>query len=164
MSEAAEAMDDTIDDAESRQAAADSTIRTHMYVAMGAGAIPIPAVDLVAITGTQVNMIRKLSEIYGVTFSENAVRNIIGSLVGGILPVGIAGSVVSWVKAVPVLGTGVGLLAMPALAGGATYALGKIVVQHLDAGGTFLNLDPEKVREHFQNEFEVGKDKAKAKA
>jgi uncharacterized protein (DUF697 family) len=163
MSEAAVATDDTIEEEQSPQDAADSTIRTHMYVALGAGAIPVPTLDLVAITGTQMNMIRKLSEIYGVTFSENAVRNIIGALVGGILPMGVAASVFSWVKAVPALGTGVGLLALPVLAGASTYALGKVVVQHLEAGGTFMNLDPEKVREHFQEEFKVGKSKAKAK-
>src|SRR5262245_3032418 len=36
-----------------------------------AGLIPIPLVDMAAVGGVQLQMLRRLSEIYGVPFSEN---------------------------------------------------------------------------------------------
>ena len=46
---------------------------------------------------------------------------------------------------------------MPALAGASTYAVGKVFVQHFESGGTFLNFDPEDVRDYYAEQFEKGK-------
>ena len=154
--------EDYIEDMDKRLTAANSIIHTHMYVSMGVGVIPAPVVDLLALSGVQMNMIRKLSHLYDVTFSDSIVKNIITSLVGSILPLGLAGSVATLVKAIPVIGTGVGMLTMPALGGASTYALGKVIVQHLESGGTFLDLDPVKVREHFKQEYEASRTKVKS--
>lgn len=164
MSEAAEenaVENEMIEDSEERLAAAMSTVRSHMYVSMGTGVIPLPVVDLVALTGVQMNMARKLSQYYGITFKENLVKNIVASLVGSVLPIGFAGGVGSMVKAVPFI-SGLAVLTMPALAGAATYALGKVFILHFESGGTFLDFDVEKMREHFQEEMKSGKSKAKA--
>ena len=37
-----------------------------------------------------------------------------------------------------------------------TWALGNVFIQHFEAGGTFLDFDPEKVREHFRTYFKEG--------
>jgi uncharacterized protein (DUF697 family) len=153
-----------VEDMDERLAAANATIRTHMYVSVGVGVIPIPLVDLVAISGVQMNMIRKISNLYGVTFTRSVVKNIISSLVGSVLPVGFASPVASLVKAIPVIGAGAGLLTMPVLSGASTYALGKVIVQHLESGGTFLDFDPVEVREYFKQEFEAGRTKVRSKA
>ncbi|MCI5168355.1 MAG: hypothetical protein D3903_20245, partial [Candidatus Electrothrix sp. GM3_4] len=39
-------------------------IRNHMLTAMGVGLIPFPVIDIVGITGVQLNMLRKLSNTY----------------------------------------------------------------------------------------------------
>ena len=44
---------------------------------------------------------------------------------------------------------------MPAFNAAATYALGRVFIQHFECGGTILDLDPDKVREHFRREFEA---------
>ena len=36
-----------------------------------AGLIPLPLVDVIAVGGVQLHMLRRLSEIYGVPFSDN---------------------------------------------------------------------------------------------
>ncbi|MEZ5671856.1 MAG: hypothetical protein R3E08_05540 [Thiotrichaceae bacterium] len=46
------------------------------------------------------------------------------------------------------------------MGGAATYAIDKVFVQHFESGGTFLDFDPEAVREHFAAEFAKGKDVA----
>src|SRR3984893_12969848 len=49
-----------------------------------AGLIPIPLVDIAAVGGVQLQMLRKLSEIYGVPFTENRGKSIIASLAGSL--------------------------------------------------------------------------------
>jgi hypothetical protein len=63
-------------------------------------------------------------------------------------------------KSVPGVGTAAGVMSMSVLGGAATYAIGKVFVQHFESGGTFLDFDPEAVREHFAAEFNKGKDVA----
>jgi uncharacterized protein (DUF697 family) len=71
------------------------------------------------------------------------------------------GLLATGVKFLPVIGTTVGLLTMPGLSVAATYAVGKVFIAHFEAGGTLLDFDPEKVREHFRAEFEASRsDKA----
>ena len=47
-----------------------------------AGLIPVPLVDIAAVGGVQLHMLRRLSEIYGVPFSENRGKSILTSLAG----------------------------------------------------------------------------------
>src|SRR5258708_12617165 len=42
-----------------------------------AGLIPIPLVDIAAVGGVQLQMLRKLSDIYGVPFTENRGKSTI---------------------------------------------------------------------------------------
>jgi uncharacterized protein (DUF697 family) len=144
---------------------ADRIIRNHMLTAMGVGLIPLPVVDMVGITGVQLNMLRRLSNTYEVPFTEHKVKNILTSLVGGgsVLPLG--GALSSFVKMIPVVGQAMGAITMPITAGAVTYAVGKVFHQHFASGGTFLTFDPDKVREYYTQMLEEGKAAAtKAKA
>jgi hypothetical protein len=42
------------------------------------------------------------------------------------------------------------------LNGAATYAVGKVFIQHFAAGGTFLTFDPEAVRDYFATQLKEG--------
>ena len=140
-------------------------IRNHLLAAMGVGLIPLPLVDMVGITGVQLNMLRKLSNTYEVPFTEHKVKNILASLVGGgaILPLGE--TLFSMVKLIPIAGQAIGAVTMPVTAGAVTYAVGKVFHQHFASGGTFLTFDPDKVREYYKQMLEEGKAvAAKAKA
>jgi len=46
---------------------------------------------------------------------------------------------------------------MPLFTGASTYAIGNLFIRHFESGGTLLNMDPQKMREHFKEEFENGK-------
>ena len=64
-------------------ATSDSIIKKHIFFSMGVGLIPVPMLDMVAITGVQLNMLRKLAEMYEVPFNEHKVKSTLSSLVGG---------------------------------------------------------------------------------
>ncbi len=113
--------------------------------------------DLVGITGVQLNMLRKLSKIYEVPFSEHKVKNILTSLVGGGGSIPVAGALASLVKLVPIVGHTIGAVSLPISAGAITYAVGKVFQQHFASGGTFLTFDPDKVRDYYAEMLKKGK-------
>ena len=139
-------------------------VRRNTYWAAGLGAIPIPGVDLAGIMGSQVKMLNDLSKLYGVKFCENKAKNIIGVLLGSIGAVNLTLlPVSSLLKLVPGIGTILGGFSLPIIAGAASYALGKVFIQHYESGGTMLDLYPEKTKEYFRKHFEEGKTVAAAK-
>ena len=132
-------------------------IRHHVWSAMGVALVPLPVVDYVALTGIQMNLLRRLAKMYEVPFLQDKVKNIISPLVGAAMP-GIFGVplAVSLIKFVPLIGQSVGMLSMPIIAGASTYALGKVFLQHFASGGTFLTFNPEKVKAYYAEMFKEG--------
>ncbi len=136
----------------------DKIIKNHMYGAIAVGLVPIPAVDMVALTGVQLNMLRKIAKSYDIPFSRDKGKNLIAALAGSGIPVMSAGPLMSLAKTIPVVGQTVGALSMSAVAGATTYAVGKVFVQHFASGGTFLDFDPAKVREYYAEKFNESQD------
>lgn len=128
-----------------------------------AGLIPVPVVDAVAVGGLQLQMLRRLSQIYGVPFSENSGKAIIASLAGSMIPATSGIGAASMLKSVPILGTIVAVLVMPALSAGATYAVGKAFVQHFESGGTLLDFNPPDYREFIKSQKEMWDSRSGAK-
>jgi uncharacterized protein (DUF697 family) len=120
-----------------------------------AGLIPVPIVDLAAIGGLQLQMLRRISEIYGVPFSANLGKSIIASLAGSMIPLTSGISAASAIKAIPFFGTAVSTLTLPALSAGATYAIGKVFIQHFASGGTLLDLNAPDYREFIKAQKEI---------
>jgi len=137
------------------------TIKTYMWWSAGAGLIPVPVVDLFAISGVQLKMINDISKIYEVAFHENRGKAFIGSLMGFVLPHATAcGMVGSLLKMVPLVGALAGAPAMSIFSAASAWALGNVFIQHFESGGTFLDFDPEKVKVYYQKQFEDGKNMA----
>lgn len=133
-----------------------------------AGIIPIPIVDIAAVGGVQLQMLRKLSEIYGVPFTDNTGKSVIASLAGSILPASAANSAAmsfgSLIKGIPLIGTTIGVLTMPALSAGATYLIGKVFIQHFASGGTLLDFNAPDYREFIKAQKEKLRNRGAAKA
>lgn len=134
----------------------DKIIKHHMWGAMGMGLIPLPLVDLVGLTGIQINLVRKLAKAYNVPFFKDTAKNIISALVGSTLSVAVAPGLVSLVKFLPLVGQTLGVVTMPLVAGAATYALGKVFVQHFASGGTLLTFNPDKVKAYYEEMLKEG--------
>jgi uncharacterized protein (DUF697 family) len=136
----------------------DKLLRYHVWSAIGVGLVPVPLVDLAALTGIQINLIRKLANAYGIPFLQDTAKNILSSLVGSTLPIIVApGVAASVAKFIPILGQTAGVVTMPIIGGAATYAVGKVFIQHFASGGTFLSFNPEKVKDYYQEMFSEGK-------
>src|SRR5271157_317288 len=112
-----------------------------------AGLIPFPVVDAVAVGGLQIQMLRRISQIYDVSFSENRGKALIAALAGALIPTTSTIGAVSVLKTVPILGTIAGGFVMPALAAGATFAIGMAFIRHFESGGTLLDFNPPDYRE-----------------
>ncbi len=140
-----------------KQQLATKKIRNYMYWSVGAGLVPVPFLDLVAISAVQLKLVCELAKIYEVPFSESRGKAIVGALVGTLVPQSLACSVVgSALKAIPAVGTIAGASTMALSSGAAAWALGKVFVQHFEAGGTLLDFNPDAVREYFRTQFEEG--------
>ena len=146
---------------EERLAASQKIVKRNTYIAAGVAAVPVlpPGVDLAALGGVQVLMIKQLSDLYRVPFKENVARNLVAALVATlssrVLAAGVVGSMF---KVLPGFGAVIGgLLALPAVSGAVTYALGKVFVKHFEEGGTLLDLDVNKVRDFFASQYQVGR-------
>jgi uncharacterized protein (DUF697 family) len=144
-------------DVTSRLATADRIIITSSLVAAGGGAIPLPVWDIVAVAGVQLKMLADLSKIYDTPFSQDIGKSAVGVLIGGLGPNLLArGSLGSAVKLIPGVGQLVGMVALPVLAGGCTYALGRIFVAHYESGGTLLTFKPKEFSSRFALEVKEG--------
>ena len=143
-----------------RQQNAFKIVSRYVWWSMGAGLVPLPFIDLAAVSGVQLKMLAEVSKLYDIPFRENRVKALIGALVGSILPhamsFGLFGSVL---KAIPVLGAFAGAPSMVLWSGAATWALGNVFIQHFESGGTFLDFHPEEVKAQFRSQFERGKKK-----
>jgi len=115
-----------------------------------AGLIPIPFVDLAAVGGLQLQMLRRLSQIYGVPFSDNRGKALIASIAGVMIPATSVVGASSLVKGVPAAGAAVSAFVTPALCAGATFAIGMAFIQHFASGGTLLDFNPPDYREFIK--------------
>jgi len=143
---------------EEREAWAEGVIRNYAYGSIAVGLIPIPLIDLVALTGLQVKLIHKLSTFYGVPFSNERTKNIIVALAGASVPLGLTRAFCSILKIVPVLGFSASVISMSALSAASTYAVGKVFVRHFESGGTFLNFNITKAKDYYEEQVKKGKE------
>ena len=140
---------------EQRQELASKLVERFAVWAGVAGFIPVPFVDAVAVGGLQIQMLRRLSQVYGHPFSENSGKAVIASLAGSMIPATSGIGAASLLKAVPIVGTITAGFVMPALAAGATYAIGKAFIQHFESGGTLLDFSPPDYREFIKSQKEM---------
>ncbi|MCC6459411.1 MAG: DUF697 domain-containing protein [Saprospiraceae bacterium] len=137
---------------------ANEVIKNHVGFSMGAALVPFPGADLLAVSAVQFNMLRQLAKLYQVGFFDTLGKNVVSAIAG----TGIARLGASLVKAIPGVGTVIGELSMPVLSGASTYALGKVVAQHFQNGGTLEDLDLSTARREYTDEMDTGKKVADA--
>lgn len=136
-------------------------IRRHAMYAAAGGLIPIPLAEVLTSGTIQIRMISQICDAYGVAFSANAIKASVATLVGSLLPVSSVGyTVLSFTRAVPVVGPILGLATIPLMAAAATWAVGRVFAWHFNEGGTLEDFDAENAKDDFKREFEEGKRKA----
>lgn len=136
---------------------ASSIIKNHMIWSMGAGLIPLPMVDLVAVSAIQLDMIHQLAKLYEVDFKQTEGKARIAALTG----TGLSRLGARAVKFIPGVGAVLGGITMAVLSGASSYALGEAFRKHFETGGTLLDFDPARFKKYYDEKFEKGKDIAK---
>jgi len=151
-SETGEAIADT---PEARKEMASKLVERFALWSGVAGLIPVPVVDVFAVGGLQIQMLRRISQIYDVQFSENRGKALIASIAGSMIPATSGIGAASVLKAVPIIGTIAGGFVMPVLSAGATYAIGKAFIELFATGGTLLDFNPPDYREFIRAQREM---------
>ncbi len=136
----------------------DDIIKNHVIYAMTAGAIPIPLVDFVAISAIQLDMIKNIAEFYSADYDSSKGKSLASSLVG----TSFAKLGASAVKALPGIGTVLGIAAQVLLAGGSTYALGKVFDTHFSGGKSLNDFNVDGMKKKYKEFLEKGREFARS--
>jgi len=132
-------------------------IKMHVIFAMTAGAIPIPVADLVAVSAIQYDMIRQLADFHGADYDSNKGKTLASSMMGA--AVARIGS--SIIKAIPGVGTLLGIGSQVITSGATTYAMGKILDSHFSGKGTIDSFNLDSVKVEYNDLLNKGKEYAK---
>ena len=106
------------------------TIAAYSTLAATAGAVPLPFVDLILISGVQTRMLYDLAHLYGQPLTKQRLAEVAGALGLGLLGRQAGRTLI---KVIPGLGTIIGSVAGGALAAASTYALGKAFCYYYQA-------------------------------
>jgi len=144
-----------------RRTQAQRLVRRYLAWSAGAGALPVPVLDVAALTFVQLKMLREISALYGIAFAETRVRALVAALAGGLAPSALAGATAgSAAKALPGVGWFLGAATVAAFAGASAYAVGHVFIEHFESGGTYLDFKPETMQAFFAAKFQEGRQAA----
>lgn len=146
----------------STRAQANGIVNKYMGWSVGAGIVPFPVWDVLAIGTVQTMMLKDLYAVYGLSISEKKARSLISVLIGALSPgmlVGITAR--SFAKFIPVVGQSLSALSSPITTMAITYAIGRLMTSHLEAGGTVETLNVEKAKQELKETIEDAKEVVK---
>jgi uncharacterized protein (DUF697 family) len=123
-------------------------------LAATAGALPVPFVDLVAVSGIQTRMVYDLAQVYGQPLTRQRLAELASTLGLGMLA---RQATRTLIKAVPGLGTVLGSMAGGALAWASTYALGKAFCLYYREVLEGHMPNAEKLREYYKEQLALAK-------
>lgn len=142
---------------ESRHLTAQGIIKTHMAAGSTLALLPVPLFDLAVLTGTQVSLLRSLSQHYDVGFDEQKGKVLLTSLISGSIPLLTVMGLSSFAKLIPGIGTIGGGISMTILASSIIYATGQVFVRHFEEGGTLADFQGKHWKNFFMKQFEEKK-------
>ncbi len=131
----------------------DKIIQNHVLYSMGLGIVPIPIVDIVGVTATQLDMLSQIGRIYGKPFSDIAGKSFIASVTG----TSVARIGASFIKAIPGIGSLIGGVSMSLMSGASTYALGQVCKRFFEDGIDLEDIDENLAKNIYEEELEKGK-------
>jgi uncharacterized protein (DUF697 family) len=136
---------------------ADDIIFNHLWFSAVPGFIPVPVLDIVAISAVQLDLVKQLCKHYKTDYDEQKGKAIVMALTGSAMARISGYSARAVLKTVPMVGWVLGGAAMSLFAASSTYAIGQVFKEHLDTGGTLHNLNPDAFRQFYMQQVEKGK-------
>jgi uncharacterized protein (DUF697 family) len=135
---------------------AEKILKEHVLWSLGAGLLPIPVIDVIAVSFVQLNMLKQFCRLYEKSFSESEGKATLSALTGGTL----ARLGATMLKALPGIGTIIGGVSMSIMSGASTYAVARVAIRHFESGGDFFDFDLDTAKKVYDEEFEKGKEYA----
>jgi len=133
---------------------AEKIVKAHVIWSIGAGFVPIPILDIAAVTLIQLDMLKQLCRLYEVDYSESKGKATLFTVTGTTF----ARLGASAIKAIPGIGTILGSVSMPILSGASTYAIAQAVIRHFDSEGDLFDIDVEKFKRVYKENLKKGKE------
>jgi uncharacterized protein (DUF697 family) len=115
-----------------RRAFAGRIVERHGLYATLSGLAPLPAINIAGVSTTILHMLRQLSELYQIRFERDRTRSLVLAILGGTVPTGIGGAVVSTAALVAPLPAFVGLAISALTADAVTRAIGEVFVESFE--------------------------------
>jgi len=131
----------------------DKIIQNHVLYAMGLGIVPIPLIDIVGVTATQLDMLSQIGKVYDKPFSDIGGKSFIASVTG----TSVARIGASFIKAIPGIGSIIGGVSMSIMSGASTYALGQVCKRFFEDDIDLENIDEDLAKTIYEEELEKGK-------
>lgn len=132
----------------------DKLIRGSVYGAMGAGIVPLHWFQFASVAAVQLNLIRQLSNVYGVEFKEGIAKKIIASVVSSGVSTVAAPLLRVAVSGIPLVGLPLAVGMQPMTNGFATYAVGRMFVTHFERGGNFVKVNMDEMKKDFSEAYQ----------
>ena len=121
--------------------------------AAAATLIPVNGVDMAALAAVEANLIIDISAVYGEKLPKYAVSGVISTLLGTLVPMyGAKLTIPFLLKWIP-FGNLVGAATMAGFGAAATYAIGKVFVNHYENGGTFGTFNASTASTQLKSDF-----------
>jgi uncharacterized protein (DUF697 family) len=115
--------------------------------------LPNTIIEYVVISGIQLKMLRDMSSLYGIPFKADALKVILGSVLGGGIAYFLSDIYSGLVKSIPFVGKPIALLSEPAIAYVTTYAVGFVFLEHFERNGSFDNINLEQMKASIKNKM-----------
>ena len=123
-----------------------------------ASVVPLPFVDMAAITSVQVKMIYELCKTYEVDFEHKAALAIASGVAGGAAVQTLAGVVAKqMVRFAPGVGQVFMFAVEPAISYVTTQAIGATFISHFETDGRMHDFNPENIKQYIAAQIEKRK-------
>ncbi|MEM1120979.1 MAG: DUF697 domain-containing protein [Bacteroidota bacterium] len=135
---------------------ASNLIKEHTLYSVGSGFIPVIGLDVMANTAIQLELTRKLCQLYHIKFEEAQLRALLNALVGSAAARIYASGTKSLLKLIPGVGTMVGGIVVGLYAAASTYASGEVLKMHIEKGGTLKDFDAKAMQKYYKIKLDEG--------
>lgn len=135
---------------------AEKIVKTHVLWSIGAGFVPIPFLDIAAVTLIQLDMLKQLCRLYEVDYYESKGKATLSTVTGSTF----ARIGASAIKSLPGIGTILGSVSMPILSGASTYAIAQAVMMHFESEGDLFDLNLDTFKQVYKDHLQKGKEYA----
>jgi uncharacterized protein (DUF697 family) len=124
-----------------RRMKVDQAVRDAALLAGSAMVIPVPLLDIAVEVTIQINMVRRLCELYGIDFAEERAKAVVAAVVGGFSAGWAAGRLLRYASFATYFSN---FWPSAILSSAITYAIGRVFVHHFETGGGLDDLDAKK--------------------